>query len=168
MSQRDRLLGRRVPPTPVAIRVDFSPEADAAFAAHEAAVRDLQTAEFRTADLDGVRDRVAETKAALAPHQELLYVSPIAPSEYDELIGEHPPTDEQRGQGASWNVVTFLPALLAACIGQDLPTAERMSEKDWTDWTTTASAGVSGELVVLYRTCLRVNDRSPDVHVGKG
>lgn len=168
MSQRERLLGRRVPPTPVAIRVDFSSEADVAFAAHERALQDLRTAEFRGGDLDEARARVAETKAALAPHQEVLHVAPIAPSEYDALIGEHPPTKEQREQGATWNTETFLPALLAACIGQDLPPTERMSEKDWIDWTTTASAGVSGELVVLYQTCLRVNDRSPDVHVGKG
>ena len=167
MSQRERLLGRRVPPTPVAIRVDFSPAADAAFAAHEEAVRDLRNAELRTADLEQVRARVAEAKAALEPYQEVLLVSPIAANEYDELIGQHPPTDQQRELGYAWNPDGFVPALLAACIGQELPETERMSEKDWIDWTTTASAGVSGELVTLYQTCLQINDRSIDVHVGK-
>jgi hypothetical protein len=167
MSQRERLLGRRVPPTRVAIRVDFSPEADAAFAAHEEAVRDLRTAEFRTADLEQIRARVAETKAALAQYQEILLVSAVAANEYDELIGAHPPTDKQREDGFVWNPDTFVPALLAACIGQELPEAERMSEKDWIDWTTTASAGVSGELVALYQACLQVNDRRIDMHVGK-
>jgi hypothetical protein len=168
MSQRERLLGRRIPPTRVSIRVDFSAEADEAFAAHEEAVRDLQTAELRTADLEQARTRVAETKAALESYQEVLLVSALAANEYDELIGQHPPTDQQRELGYSWNPDGFVPALLAACIGQELPETERMSEKDWIDWTTTASAAVSGELVTLYRTCLQVNDRSIDVHVGKG
>lgn len=168
MGQRERLLARRVPPTPVAIRVDFSPEADVAFAAYDEAVRDLRSAEFRDADLTEARARVASTKAALAPFQEVLFVGPVAPNEYDALLGEHPPTDEQRKDGASWNSDTFPPALLAACIGQDLPEGERMSEKDWLDWMTTASAGVHGEMFLLFDTCLRANDRSPDLHVGKG
>lgn len=167
MSQRERLLGRRIPPTPVAIRVVFSPEADAAFTAHEEAVRDLRSAEFRTADLDATRARVAETKAALEPFQEVLHISPLAANEYDELIGEHPPTEEQRAKNFTTNPDGFVPALLAACIGRDLPETERMSEKDWIDWMTTASAGVSGELMTLYQVCLQVNDRGLDLNVGK-
>lgn len=167
MSQRDRLLGRRIPPTPVAIRVDFSPEADTAFAAHEAALRDLETAESRGVDLDTVQALVAETKTALGLFQEILQVSPIPPSVYDDLIGEHPPTDKQREQSYSWNPDTFGPALLAACIGQDLPADERMSEKDWIDWASTPAAG-HGEYVSLVNTCLAVNDRTLNLNVGKG
>jgi hypothetical protein len=171
MSQRDRLLGRRIPPTPVAIRVGFSREADAAFAAHEAAVRDLeaeQAAQSRSVDLAAAQARVNETQEALAEYQEILQVSPIPPSQYDELIGEHPPTDEQRARHYSWNPDTFGPALLAACIGQELPDSERMSEKDWIAWAAgTASAG-HAEYVLLVNTCLEVNDRTLNVHVGKG
>lgn len=168
MSQRDRLLGRRIPPTPVAIRVDFSPEADAAFAAHETAQQERDLAETRNAGLSEADTRLAETKAALAAYQEILQVSPLPPSLYDELIGEHPPTDEQRAQHYSWNPDTFGPALLAACIGQELPDAERMSEKDWIAWAAgTASAG-HAEYVLLVNTCLEVNDRTLNVHVGKG
>jgi hypothetical protein len=168
MSQRERLLARRVPPTRVAIRVDFSPESDVAFAAHEVALRDLQTAEFRSADLSAARVRVEEARAGLEPFQEVLLVSPLAAHEYEQLVSEHPPTEQQRGKGHAWNTDSFVPALLAACIGQGLPEGERMTEKDWIDWTTTASAGVSGELVTLFNACLTANDRSPDVQVGKG
>jgi len=167
MSQRDRLLGRRIPPTPVAIRVDFSLEADAAFAEHEKALRDLETAEARGADHATAQDLAAETRVALAPFQEVLQVSPIPPSTYDDLIGEHPPTDEQRAQNYSWNPNTFGPALLAACIGQDLPDDARMSEKDWLAWASTAAAG-HGEYVALVNTCLAVNDRTLNLNVGKG
>jgi len=167
MSQRDRLLGRRIPPTPVAIRVDFSPDADAAYAEHEAALRDLETAEARGADHATVQALVDETKAALAPFQEVLQLSPIPPSLYDDLIGEHPPTDEQRAQGYTWNPDTFAPALLAACIGQDLPDDERMSEKDWVALATSSAVG-HAEYVSLVNACLAVNDRTLNVHVGKG
>jgi hypothetical protein len=168
MSQRERMLGRRIPPTPVAIRVDFGPDADAAFAAHEAASRDLETAGSRGADLDAARARVAATKADLDPFQEVLYVSALPPSVYDELIGEHPPTDEQRTRNYQWNPETFAPALLAACIGQELPDEERMSEKDWIDWASLGAASVNGEFVTLVNTCLAVNDRAINVNVGKG
>jgi len=167
MGQRDRLLGRRIPPTPVAIRVDFGPEADAAFAEHEKALRDLETAEARGADHATAQALVDETKAALAAYQEILQVSPTPPSVYDDLIGEHPPTDEQREQGYAWSPDTFGPALLAVCIGQDLPPDERMSEKDWLDWASTAAAS-HAEYVLLVNTCLAVNDRTLNVHVGKG
>jgi len=168
MSQRERMLGRRIPPTPVVIRVDFGPDADEAFAAHEAALRDLNFAESRGADLDAARDRVAETKDNLDPFQEVLYVSALPPAVYDELIGEHPPTDEQRTRNYQWDPQTFAPALLAACIGQELPDEERMSEKDWTDWASISSATVNGEFVTLVNTCLAVNDRAINVNVGKG
>lgn len=168
MSQRERMLGRRIPPTPVEIRVGFSPEADAAFAAYKAALQERELAEARNAGLDEADALVAETKAALGEYQEVLQVSPIPPSLYDELIGEHPPTDEQRAQHYSWNPDTFGPALLAACIGQELPDTERMSEMDWIAWAAgTASAG-HAEYVLLVNTCLEVNDRTLNVHVGKG
>lgn len=167
MSQRDRLLGRRIPPTPVAIRVDFSPEADAAFAEHEKVLRDLETAESRGADYAAAEALVARSQAALAQYQEVLQLSPIPPSMYDELIGEHPPTDEQRAQNYSWNPDTFGPALLAAAIGQDLPDDERMSEKDWIAWAASSAVG-HAEYVSLVNACLAVNDRTLNIDVGKG
>ena len=172
MSQRERLLGRRLPPERVTIRVDFSPEADAAYVAYESALRDLEIAESRSADPDSdlvaARALVDETLTALAPFQEVLVVSPVPPAEYEALIGEHPPTESQQALNYRWNPDSFIPALLAVCIGQDLPPEDRMSEKDWLDWTTTAAAGAAGEVMTLFATCLRVNDRSLDVHVGKG
>jgi hypothetical protein len=168
MSQRERLLGRRIPPVPVTIRVDFSPESDAAYAEHQEALRERELAESRNASLGSAEARVAETKAALAPFQEVLVVAPIPPAEYEALIGEHPPTEAQQALNYQWNPEGFIPALLAACIGQDLPVEERMSEKDWIDWITTAAVGAAGEVTTLFATCLRVNDRGLDLHVGKG
>ena len=168
MSQRERLLGRRIPPTRITIRVDFSAEADEAYAAFESALRDLESAESRGADLVAAHTRAEEARAALAPFREVLVISPLAPDKYEELIGEHPATEEQQGRGYAWNPDTFVPALMAACIGQDLPPEDRLSEKDWLDWATTAHTGVAGELMAIYQACLQVNDRSPELHVGKG
>jgi len=168
MSQRERLLGRRIPPERVTIRVDFSDAADVAYAEYESALRDLQLAESRNADLTDARARLAESSAALAEFQEVLVVSPIPPADYEALIGEHPPTEQQQALNYRWDPDGFIPALLAACIGQELPPEDRMSEKDWLDWTTTAAVGAAGEVMALFAACLRVNDRSLDVHVGKG
>lgn len=156
MSQRERLLQRRIPASRLPIRVDFSAEADAAFAAHAAAERDLQSAGFRPL-ADEVHARVEKTKAALAPFVEVLLVSPIPPPVYEQLILEHQPTDANRAQGLIWNPDTFAPALLAACVGQELPEGERMTEKDWIDWLSIPGAGLSGDLIRLFRTCLEVN-----------
>jgi hypothetical protein len=168
MSQRERLLGRRIPPMRITIRVDFSAEADGAFAVHEAALRDLADAESRGADLVAERVRVEETRAALAPYREVLVVSPLPAAEYEDLIVEHPPTEAQRALGYIWNPDGFMPALLAACIGQDLPPEDRLSAKDWIDWATTAGSAAGGELTALFAACIRINDRAPDLDVGKG
>lgn len=168
MSQRDRLLGRRIPPTTVTLRVDFSPAADAAFVELEQAEHALRVAELHAVDPVAARERVEQAKTALDPFLERLTVAPLAADRYEELVGEHPPTDAQRSQRQTWNTVSFVPALLAACIGQDLPEDERMTEKDWAEWASTASASASGELVTLFNACIRANDRSPDVQVGKG
>jgi hypothetical protein len=156
MSQRERLLKRRIPALQVSIRVDFSADADEAFAAHAAAERDLRSTRLRGL-VDEARARVEELKAALAPFVEVLFVSPIPPVVYEQLILDHPPTIANREQGLIWNPATFAPALLAACVGQELPEGERMTEKDWTDWLSIAGAGVSGDLIRLFRTCLEVN-----------
>ena len=102
----------------------------------------------------------------MAPYQEVLQVSPIPPSQYDELMGEHPPTDAQREAGYIWNPDTFGPAILAACTGQDLPDDERMSEKDWIDWASSATSG-HAEYILLVNTALAVNDRTLNIQVGK-
>jgi len=167
MSQRERLLGRRLPTMRVKIRVDFSAEADELVALHEAALRDLDECQARGADLGEAAARVEETAAAVEPLYETLTVSPLAPLEYEALIQAHPPTEQQQGQGYIWNPEGFMPALMAACIGRDLPPEDRMTEKDWVSLLTSASAASAGELTALYGLCVRMNDRAPDLLMGK-
>lgn len=166
MSQRERLRKRRLPPTQVALRVDFSPDADAAQVELESALRALSLAEVRNADLTDLQDRVGRARAEMAAYVEVLNVHTIPPERYEELIGEHPPSEKQRADGAQWNSVSFVPALLAECIGvgEDDP----MSAEDWAEFVSTPGQAAMGELNALFNACLLANDRSPDVHVGKG
>lgn len=166
MSQRERLLGRRLPPTEVIIRVEFGPAADAAEAEHRDAVHALTNLRLAGLDVADAEGRAATARAALVPFCEVLQVHPIAADLFEQLVGDHPPSEEQRRRGDQWNTATFAPALLAACIGVD--EVDPMTEKDWREWWTTPRAAAAGELGKLFDTCLQVNDRSPDVQVGKG
>lgn len=166
MSQRERLLGRRLPPTEVVIRVEFGADAEAADAEHRDATTTVTNLRLMGVDASEAEVRVAAAREALLPFCEVLQVHPIAADLFEQLVGDHPPTDEQRARGDQWNVNTFAPALLAACIGQD--EVDPMTEKDWREWWTTPRAAAAGELGKLFDTCLQVNDRSPDVQVGKG
>lgn len=166
MSARDRLLGRSIPPTLVTLRAVFTPKSDAAQREVEAASQALLIAEATGADLDPAQQRLEAAQAAMARFVEVLQATVLPPDEYDALIGDHPPTDEQRSQGGAWNSDTFPPSLLAACLQQDGEPV--MSADDWRSWAKTPGAVASGELAALFNICVQVNDRSPDVHVGKG
>jgi len=50
----------------------------------------------------------------------------IGAQDYDRLVSKHPPTSEQRVEGASYNINTFAPALLAAVVVDP-----EMSSKEW-------------------------------------
>lgn len=165
MSRRERLRARRLPPTPVTIRTDFGDAADAAFSEVAAASQALLDAHQSGVPAQAAQQRLDAAQEARAEFVETLQVHPIPPGEYEELIAAHPPTKEQRADGAGWNHTTFAPALLAACV--DRGTEDQMSAEDW---AADIKAGVyaSGEVGTLFQTCLNVNDRSPDVQVGKG
>jgi hypothetical protein len=166
VSTRDRLLGRAIPPTTVTIRADFSPESEAVFAEVEAASQALQYARADGADLTTARERLEAASAALGPYVEVMQAAVLPPHEYDALVDDHPPTDEQRKLGAAFNLDTFPAALLAACLQQDGQPV--MPAQDWQAWAKTPGAVASGELNALFNVCVNVNDRSPSVHVGKG
>ncbi len=161
MSQRDRLLGRQIPPTEVRIRIDYTtPGVDRLFTELQAAA----VAE-NAATPEGL-ERFRAAQAACDPYSEVLAVSAIPANEYDALVSEHPPSTDQREIGHVWNPDTFWPALLAACIGQNA--VDPMTEKDWAEWGRIPGAAASGEIGALFAICLSMNDRSPDMHVGKG
>lgn len=166
MSEWDQLRNRRVPPTPVVIRTAFTLEADAAHREHDEALRVFIEAEIRGADTVEHQPRLDAAKAALEPFVATLNVHVISAARYEELVGDHPPTEQQRGVGAQWNNATFVPAILAECVA--LASGARMAAPDWAEWIADPGGLAHGELNALYSACLAANDRSPDVQVGKG
>lgn len=166
MSQRERLLGRRIPPTRVSIRADFSVESDIALGVVDTARQALLAAQARGDDPAPFQQRLDEAEAAAEAFYEVLTVSPIPANQYEALVDAHPPSEDLRKQGYQWDPVTFVPALLAACIGQDED--DPMTVEDWAKLASEPAAVASGEIAALFQVCIQVNDRSPDVRVGKG
>lgn len=100
---------------------------------------------------------------------EPLELRALPADEFEVLMGEHPPTEQQRTDGAAWNHTTFLPALLARsevpCDGEE--------PLGWADWAQLLGSPevpgllAFGEREDLIGTALALNDRAPSVAVGK-
>jgi len=81
----------------------------------------------------------------------------IGMKEYDKLVSKHPPKAEDRVEGASFNMDTFAPALIAACSVD--PEMEESDAKEIWD-----SPGWSrGDLMVLFREAVDLNNRGLDI-----
>lgn len=81
----------------------------------------------------------------------------IGSEEYDDLLGEHPPTGEQRKKGLNHNPNTFAPALLArVCV------EPAMAEEEWSDiWQ--SPDWNRGELQKMYMEAVDVCSSGADV-----
>lgn len=167
MSLRERFQNRQLPTATVALPVDPSGYA-AAERRCEAAVRALQVAQARgVEDLTPFRREVDEADRALAEQPTFtVTLRSLSPHEWDELVEEFPPTDEQRKQGMQWNIPEFRPALLAACVV--VPDGERaLSEHEWAALAHSGQIAV-GELDLLFITAVNLCVSPPRVSTGKG
>lgn len=72
-----------------------------------------------------------------------LYIS-VGATDYDALLTDHPPTSEQRVAGASFNINTFAPALLAKVCRDPA-----IDMSGWTELWTSPNWG-RGELMGLF------------------
>lgn len=109
---------------------------------------------------------VTAARAVVAACYEHPTITALPPADMEAMIGEHPPTAAQAEDGATWNPVTFAPALLAACVsfGPDEP---GWSAQEWAEETRHGTLSL-GELNSLFQAALDVNSRSPDPLTGKG
>jgi hypothetical protein len=85
-----------------------------------------------------------------------LFVS-VGAKEYDELLTEHPPTQEQRAASATFNVNTFGPALLAAVCREP-----GLSVGNWSELWTSPTWG-RGELMGLFWRAANLCSKEVDV-----
>ena len=166
MGLGERLRARKLPTEIVRLPIDPSEYARAE--------RDLETAlwaleEARaggSVDVAVQQARVDTARAVLdACECEQITLRALPPAEWETLLDMHPPTEDQRANGAQWNVTTMRASLLAAAVvpdeGDD-PLAEA-------DWEQLAKAGslASGELTALFNAAVRLNVRAPASAVGK-
>lgn len=164
MSRRERLAKRKLPSATVSIRLDpTSTEADEAREELRQAELDLRLAEESPdhTRLSDLREALQTAQARVDAAFEYFVINAIPAHEFEALINDHPPSPDQRKEGMSWNRETFFPALLAACVeGSE-------SARDWADMLKDGTF-ILGEWTALISTALQLNDRSPDVNLGKG
>lgn len=155
MSQKERLKHRKLPSVTESILVDDPTNA----------LRSFQRAQrvWEHAVRSGDAEQVNRTQAALTRAEkkldtcyEHIVLRALRPKEYEELIGEHPPTPEQVAEAPSpherpqWDRETFRPALLAACAEND------MTAEDWVEFIEEHAA--TGEGNKLFVAAIAVNE----------
>lgn len=131
----------------------------------EVEARQKQSAASKTATLDLLKNKVRAKESFTlyladedGEQQELqLVFQAIGSREYDRLVAKHPPKADQRVEGATFDIDSFAPALIARCSVEP-----EMTEKDakeiWDspDWS-------RGDLMVLFRRAVELNNRGLDI-----
>lgn len=81
----------------------------------------------------------------------------IGSKAYDKLVSQHPPKNEQRAEGAAFNIDTFAPALIAACcVEPEMSREDAQGIWDSEEWS-------RGDLMVLFRNAVELNNRGIDI-----
>lgn len=120
-----------------------------ATATPEVEIKAVQRGKAKRATLDmllGKKPNKDEFTVPFGPDGEqvsFLYVS-VGATEYDEMLTEHPPTPEQKVAGASFNINTFAPALMARVCREPA-----IDVGSWTELWRSPSWG-RGELLGLF------------------
>lgn len=158
MSLREQLLARQLPKATVTLRMDWSTEVDQAERELESARQTLQRSGEPDSDTEG---RVAELETRVGEAYYQVQLKTIPPADMEALWAAHRPSEEEQKNGAQW-APTFGPAVLAATVVDS-----GLTEADWAALMT-GDQLTSGEISVLVQTALMINNRAPDITVGKG
>jgi hypothetical protein len=126
--------------------------------------RRKQSEKTKTATLDRlIAKRRATTEFSIyvtgddGPEELVLKFQAIGAREYDSLVSKHPPKAEARAEGASFNIDTFAPALIAACsLEPELTPSQAREIWESEDWS-------RGDLMVLFRNAVELNNRGIDI-----
>ena len=127
--------------------------------------RRKQSAQSKAATLDLLKaKRPAETTFSLYLTNEdgeqtevTLKYRAIGAKAYDKLVAKHPPKPEQRVEGASFDLDSFAPALIAACcIEPEMEESDAKEIWDSPEWS-------RGDLMVLFRNAVDLNNRGIDI-----
>lgn len=129
----------------------------------EARQKQSEKSKAATLDLMKGKSRAKETFSIYinddtGEQQEIsLTFQAIGAVEYDKLVSKHPPKAEQRVEGASFDIDSFAPALIARC-SVDPEMTEKDAKEIWEspEWS-------RGDLMVLFRRAVELNNRGVDI-----
>lgn len=130
----------------------------------EARAKQSDTAKRATFDLLKNKPRaqrevvlIIPTDDGEEPQEISMLFKAIGTIDYDRLLSKHPPTTEQKADGASYNLHTFGPALLSkVCVDPE------MSAKEWEqvwnspDWN-------RGEIMGMFYTAVELCNKGLDI-----
>ena len=134
-------------------------------AAKTQAARNAQSQQSKRATLDLLKSkkRASEEFTIYVTDEDggkqevtLLFQS-IGAVAYEKLVAKHPPKAEQRVEGASYDINTFAPALIAACsVDPELSYKDAKEIWDSESWS-------RGDLMVLFMKAVELNNRGIDI-----
>ncbi len=115
--------------------------------------RELDNAEAFDRDVDAARAAVKKAEKAAADASVTLHLQAIPRHEYEALLLDHPPTDKQKADKQTYNVDTFMPALIAATVVDPesrLPLLDRADvETMLQDWNQAEVIGLWNQAVAV-------------------
>lgn len=81
----------------------------------------------------------------------------IGMRDYDKLVSKYPPKPAEVAEGATFNMDTFAPALIAACsVEPEMSYDDAKAIWDSPDWS-------RGDLMALFKNAVDVNNRGVDI-----
>lgn len=101
---------------------DLEDRLESARAAFEAAAENSDEAAVLAADLVALEDEVAEASTE--------FVFQVGRGRWRKLMADHPPTDEQKAQGAEFDVDEFPFAAMAEFLVEPVMSAEQLKQLD--------------------------------------
>lgn len=129
----------------------------------EARQKQSENSKAATLDLMKGKSRAKETFSIYiadgdGEQQEVkLTFQAIGAVQYDKLVSKHPPKPEQRVDGASFDIDSFAPALIAA-VSVEPEMELKDAQEIWAspEWS-------RGDLMVLFRHAVELNNRGVDI-----
>lgn len=137
----------------------------AATSKDELQAKDAQRAASKRATFDRLaqkRRAEREIRVNLAaegaePDEVVLLFRAIGAKEYDDLLAKHPPNAKQKVEGASYNIDTFAPALIAkVCVDPEMSYEESKSLWDSEEWS-------RGEVMTLFGNAVELCNQGLNV-----
>jgi hypothetical protein len=113
----------------------------------------LDTAKVFDRDVEQAQAAVEQAEAAAAEASATLHFQALPRHEYEALILEHPPTEKQKADNETYNVDTFMPALIAATV---VDPESRLPLFDRVDIEALLAEWNQGEVRAVWNTAVTV------------